>query len=314
MAVLVATVDGYHVLTSSGDHRVALEGHRVACLTPGPTGTWIAVVDDHEIWQHEADGSWTPLASSELKLTAALTVDDVVYAGTVGPTMLKLEPGATGDSVLAPLSGFDDVAGRDAWHPVGSPLHVRSLSATADGAALLANVHVGGILRSSDRGASWHPTIDVDADVHEVRAHPDVAAVVTAAAAVGLCVSRDGGREWDVVVDGLHATYARAVAFDGDDVLVSASEGPFARRSAIYRGSLEGTVGDAPLERVRDGLPEWLEGNVDTRCLTCSAGRAALADGSGSVWSRPAGHGAGAGGGWSLVARDLPRVNAVVVV
>ena len=98
--------------------------------------------------------------------------------------MLRLDGAA-----LVPLPGFDAVPGRDAWHPVGSPLEVRSLTATADGAALLANVHVGGIVRSDDGGRSWQPTIDVDADVHEVRAHPSNGEVVMAAAAVGLCVS-----------------------------------------------------------------------------------------------------------------------------
>jgi hypothetical protein len=303
MAVLVATVDGYHVLSSSGEHRTALEGHRVEAFTPGPSGTWIAVVDGHEVWQHGDDGKWTALASSDLDLTCLVTVDDEVFAGTVGPHVLRLE-GAT----VAALPGFDAVPGRDEWHPVGSPLEVRSLTATADGAALLANVHVGGIVRSEDGGRSWHPTIEVDADVHEVRGHPSVGAVVMAAAAVGLCVSRDGGRAWDVVVDGLHATYARAVAFDGDDVLVSASDGPFTRRSAIYRGLAGGR-----LHRERDGLPEWLEGNVDTRCLAASTGRAALADGSGSVWvkAQPVG---GETGRWSLAAEGLQGVTAVAVI
>jgi RND family efflux transporter MFP subunit len=35
----------------------------------------------------------------------------------------------------------------------------------------LVNVHVGGIPRSVDSGATWAPTIDVDADVHEVKDH-----------------------------------------------------------------------------------------------------------------------------------------------
>jgi hypothetical protein len=303
MAVLVATVDGYHIFSSSGEHHTALEGHRVEALTPGPAGTWIAVVDEHEVWQHGDDGKWTALASSDLDLVSLVTVGNDVFAGAVGPHVLKLEAAA-----LVPLPGFDAAPGRDEWHPVGSPLTVRSLTATADGAALLANVHVGGIVRSEDGGRSWQPTIDVDADVHEVRAHPSAGAVVMAAAAVGLCVSRDGGRAWDVVVDGLHATYARAVAFDGDDVLVSASDGPFTRRSAIYRGG-----GSGRLERERDGLPEWLDGNVDTRCLAVSSGRAALADGSGSVWVKAKSSGA-ATGQWSLAAEGLHGVTAVAVV
>jgi hypothetical protein len=302
MVVLVATVDGYHVLTSSGEHRVALDGHRVEALSPGPAGTWIAIVDDHEIWQHGDDGEWRALATTDLDLACLVTAGEVVFAGAVGPHVLELRE----DGALALLAGFEAVPGRDEWHQVGSALKVRSLSATAGGGAVLANVHVGGIARSEDGGASWQPTIDVDADVHEVRAHPTSSEIVVAAAAVGLCVSRDAGCHWEIVDDGLHATYARAVAFDGDDVLVSISDGPFARRSAIYRGRVDRR---ARLERVRDGLPEWLDGNVDTRCLGAGGGRMALADASGAVWATCPER-----GGWSLLAQDLPGVNAVVVV
>ena len=64
----------------------------------------------------------------------------------------------------------------------------------------------------------------------------------------------------------------------------------------------------ARLERERDGLPEWLDGNVDTRCLSAAGGRLALADGSGAVWARAQ------GGDWSRVADCLPGVTAVVTV
>ncbi len=84
-----------------------------------------------------------------------------------------------------PIPGFEAVPGRDDWHAVGSRKpYVRSLTATAGG-VLLANVHVGGIPRSPDDGATWQPTIDVDADVHQVRAHPQRPELVLAAAAVG---------------------------------------------------------------------------------------------------------------------------------
>src|SRR5207302_10588418 len=128
------------------------------------------------------------------------------------------------------LRGFEAVAGRDKWYAgsaaidgkrIGPPLGVRSITATSDGTVLLANVHVGGIPRSVDRGATWQPTIDIDSDVHEVRAHPSRRGVVVAAAAAGLCTSLDGGATWDVEQAGLHANYCSAVAFAGDDVHVA---------------------------------------------------------------------------------------------
>src|SRR5205823_2886598 len=71
---------------------------------------------------------------------------------------------------LRALPGFDELPGREKWHAVGSRTpYVRSMTATAEG-TILANAHVGGIARSTDGGATWFPTIDVDHDVHEVRA------------------------------------------------------------------------------------------------------------------------------------------------
>src|SRR5207302_541216 len=82
------------------------------------------------------------------------------------------------------------------WHQVGPPLSVRTMTATADGAAVLVNVHVGGIPRSVDGGVTWHPTIAVDDDVHQVLAHPTRPEIAVAAASVGLCRSTDGGATW----------------------------------------------------------------------------------------------------------------------
>jgi photosystem II stability/assembly factor-like uncharacterized protein len=158
---------------------------------------------------------------------------------------------------------------------------VRSLAATIDGGALLANVHVGGIPRSTDGGTTWAPTIDPDADVHEVRAHPTDPALVVAAAAYGLHESSDGGVTWTLIDDGLHATYARAVAFTSDSVLVSVSNGPFATEGAIYRR----VVGsDQPFERCVDGLPRSLAGNIDTGCLDANGEDAVLVDAAGAVF------------------------------
>jgi photosystem II stability/assembly factor-like uncharacterized protein len=179
---------------------------------------------------------------------------------------------------------------------------VRSLTATADDGALLANVHVGGIPRSGNGGASWKPTIDPDADVHQVRAHPDDPRLVLASAAVGLAVSRDAGASWDVTTDGLHATYLRAVAFTMGHALVSASDGPFTSQGALYRYD---TSNGAGLERVTNGLPEWLAGNVDTGNLDAHGVACALADEDAVYTSDDAGR------SWSQLASDLGSVRGV---
>ena len=82
-----------------------------------------------------------------------------------------------------------------------------------------------------------------------------------AAASVGLCESVDAGATWATDTDGLPTTYARAVAVrSATTCSLSVSDGPFAAQSAIYRRPVAG----GRLERVDDGLPEWLAGNVDT--------------------------------------------------
>lgn len=299
MSVLVATSDGYHIFTSSGKHLTALEGRALGTLAPGPGNTWLAIVDRREVWQHAADGTWSPLATSDVDLSSLVTVAGVVFAGTYDARLLRLDGGH-----LVPVESFDHIANRDEWHQVGPALNVRSMAATCDEQVFLANVHVGGIQRSTDLGESWEPTLPVDHDVHEVRAHPTLPNVAMAAAAVGLCVSDDGGATWSVVVDGLPTTYARAVAFIDDDVLVSISDGPRATRSAIYRRPLSG----GPLERIDEGLADRLQGNVDTHCLAVGKGHAALADAAGSVWVSETGI-----KGWELVADGLPAVSGVAI-
>ena len=126
---------------------------------------------------------------------------------------------------------------------------------------LYINVHVGGILRYDNTGVV--PTLNIDADVHQVVAHPTEKGAVFAAAAYGLAQSHNG-HDFDFRTDGLHASYCRAVAVLEDRVLVSASTGPRTSKGRLYKGGLW----EGPLEPVTDGLPEWFEGNLNTSCLT----------------------------------------------
>ena len=126
-------------------------------------------------------------------LRCAVDAPGGLVVGTEGAHLLRLGP--TG---LTRIDAFETAEGRESWYtPWGGPPEVRSLACTADN-VLLANVHVGGIVRSDDAGRTWAPTMDIHFDVHQVRSIWGRGDLVVAAAAVGLCVSRDGGRTWRV--------------------------------------------------------------------------------------------------------------------
>jgi hypothetical protein len=222
-----------------------------------------------------------------------------VFVGTEEAHLLRLGD----DGVLAPVEAFETIEGRETWFtPWGGPPAVRSIAQDLS-RRLHANVHVGGIPRSVDAGASWEPTIDIDADIHQVVAHPSEPDVVLAAGAVGLAVSVDGGASWRIEREGLHATYARAVAVAGDHVLLTVSNGPRGGRAAIYRTTLE--PGSA-FERCTVGLPEWFDHNIDSGWLDARGGEVAFGTGDGEVYRSD-----DAGERWTRAATGLPSIRAV---
>jgi hypothetical protein len=298
MNVRVGTADGLFTLNGSTERQV--EGHSVTALGRG----W--AIFDGESVVYATDDGWrqaltvrSPERSLGIHGALLARVDDAIVGW--GSSLTRVVKKGR----FEPMAGFEAVPGRDDWHAVGSRQpYVRSLTATADG-VLLANVHVGGIPRSVDGGKTWQPTIDVDADVHQVRAHPQRPELVLAAAAVGLCRSEDAGETWDVLTDGLHATYCRAVAAAADVMFVSASTGPFTEHAALYRRAIDG---HGPLERCTDGLPERLAHNIDTACLDTDGTQVAFGGADGVVYGSE-----DAGRTWHVLADGLPPVLAVTI-
>jgi photosystem II stability/assembly factor-like uncharacterized protein len=308
--VLAATWrDGLFVVTGETRHQ-ELAGQSVRALVSDGQGGALAVVEGHALCRRTLDGEWSTIATSEFPLACSVAVRDVIYVGTDDARLLRV--GA--DGKVDQLDGFDATEGRDTWFGgsalidgqlVGPPLGIRSITATSDGRVLLANVHVGGVPRSMDGGVTWQPTIDVDSDVHEVRAHPARPDIVIAAAAIGLCVSRDGGATWAVEQEGLHAPYCSAVAFSGNDMLVSASADHFAARGAVYRQPLDEHRPLAPVS----GLPRWIDGIADTGCIAARASALAVADKAGNLYVS-----ADAGRTWSRCADRLPATSSILMV
>jgi hypothetical protein len=294
MEILIGAADGLRTSISS---EVRLSGRDVGALAPD--GSW-AVGDGRAVLRSEGPGEeWEEVGSIDgLRARCVLPHSDGALVGTSEARLLRVS--GTG---IAPVEGFDQVAGRDAWYtPWGGPPDTRSMSLGDEG-AIHVNVHVGGIPTSRDGGATWEPTIDVDADVHQVLA---VGRQVLAATAHGLARSLDGGRTWTFEADGLHAPYSRAVAVSGDTLLLSASTGPRGGRAAVYRAPLR--PGSA-FERCRDGLPEWFDSNIDSHCLVgATDGLAAFGTADGRLFVSE-----DAGTTWDQAGSGLPAIRCLAL-
>ena len=300
MAMLIAgTKDGAWFL--NGQQHVELNGRRLGALAPAPKDELLAVVDDHSVMTRDGSGHWQQLGEvSNLQLTSVLPHGHGALAGTSEAHLVAVEDGAA-----RTLESFDSAGGRDAWYtPWGGPPDVRSLTAGPSG-DLYVNVHVGGILRSEDGGRSWKPTVDIHTDVHEVLAVGGRPGLVLAAAAVGLMTSTDGGSTWSVDAAGLHDSYCRAVAVSGDTLFVTASDGPFTKRAAVYRRPLDG---EGPSEKCAQGLPEWFPGNIDTGCLAATPDLVAFGTEQGEIFVST-----DTGTTWEKTVTDLPPVRALVI-
>jgi len=298
MRVLVASREGLHAFDDRGvPAPVQLEGRAVTTLAPYGRDLW-AAVDGSGLWR-ASDEEWRHIADlAEHRVACIAATRPDVYVGSSEARLFRV----AGDG-LEPIAAFDRAEGRSSWYtPWGGPPETRSMSEWDDD--LYVNVHVGGILRTDDRGGHWTPTIDIDADIHQVAT---AEGLVLAACAGGLAVSEDRGTTWTLRADGLDAPYSRGVTVCGDTVLVSASSGPRGGRSAVYRG----TLASGGFERCRDGLPEWFDDNIDTMCLD------GLPDGSFAAFGTSDGQLFGsfdAGSSWTELASELPVILRVLVV
>ncbi len=230
-------------------------------------GKRIAKVDEYEL---------APVAHVDLGSCQSMAaVDGGLLLGIEDARLARFD---LFDSGISALDAFDSVPGRATWeNPAGSSPDLRSMTVTDTGTWLV-NVHVGGVWRSIDRGATWSNVIEPGDDVHEIGTGR--AGVVVAAAAKGFGWSLDDGATWQWTSEGLHAGYCRAVAVDGDVAYVTASTGPTTRDGRLYRAVRLGSA----FEPCGGGLPESFPFNLDTGCLAARDGETALGTPDGRVW------------------------------
>jgi hypothetical protein len=273
--------------------------HRAITALARDGHAWLVLVDGREVLRVHGDAVDAVGEIDDEAGRCLLPTADGVLLGTAHARLGVLRDGA-----VTMLRSFDEAEGRDAWYtPWGGPPDTRSLSASADG-ALFANVHVGGILHAEVSDGVWSPTIDIDADVHQVLADPLDASHVVAATARGLAETHDAGATWHFTASGLHAPYSRAVAFDGDRLFLSASTGPRGGRAALYRRE----PGADAFDRCAGTLPDWFAGNIDSHCLAAGEGTIAFGTEDGQVFVSGDG-----GGSWREVLGGNARVTCVGV-
>ena len=223
--MLIATNNQVFTLENgTPTQRLAIDGIRcldegVRCSAIGLADGQVVVLADDQP-QPQATGIGDPVESIALLSEEPLQV----LLGTEPPHVYCLD----GDEPARRMESFDALECRQSWYtPWGGPPAVRSLARSDDW--VFADIHVGSIMRSPDRGETWEPvTPDLHADVHQVATAP-MEGRLYANTADAVFVSDDYGRSWEHRKEGLASRYGRAVAVhprDPDCLLASVSKGP----------------------------------------------------------------------------------------
>ena len=298
-----ATGDAIARLDEDGDAWTAelfLNGSGAQCLAvdPDDPDTVYAGLREGGIRRTRDGGrSWFDCALPERGVfsLAVSAADGAVYAGTEPSRLFRSDDG--GDS-WKELESLLELPSRPTWSFPPRPWtsHVRWIAPSPHEAdLLLVGIELGGLMRSSDGGATWQDhRPGAQPDVHSLAWHPVARERAYEAGGGGAAFSEDAGESWRAADEGRDRHYTWSVAVDPADPdlwFVSASTGPYAAhggrepQARIYRRR-----GEDPWHALADGLPEPLP--AMPYALVAAAGRvfAGLADG--QIWgSRDAGDG-----------------------
>ncbi len=273
--ILTGTAVG--LFDACGNH--VLDDGPITAIIPGAPATVLA--DSQRIYFVSGDRSVLRAAvPAGSAATCLVRQNDSVFVGGDGAQLWKLC-----DSVLVEISSFALAPTRADWHtPWGGPPSVMSMAADDDN--LFVNIHVGGILRSTDRGESWQPTIDIGADVHDIALGRDEQ-VWAATGAAGLAESRDRGTTWRYHVDGLHGTYLTAVVVVGDEVMIAASTDYRCTDTALYRfdGRSFERCGVGPVASLTAGVGSQQLAASDAVVVANTSTGVATSDNVGRTWT-----------------------------
>jgi photosystem II stability/assembly factor-like uncharacterized protein len=238
--VYAATGDGIARLDESpGGWEVALSltGTGAQCLAVDPRDAdvvYAGLVEGGVRRTGDGGRTWTDCALPEAGVfsLAVSAADGAVYAGTEPSRLFRSDDGG---GTWRELEALLDLPSRPSWSFPPRPWtsHVRWIAPSPhDADLLLVGIELGGLMRSTDGGASWEDhRPGAQPDVHSLAWHPHTAGRAYEAGGGGAAWSEDAGESWQPADEGRDRNYTWSVAADPEDPdcwYVSASTGPFA--------------------------------------------------------------------------------------
>jgi len=247
---------------------LSLSGSEAQCLAVDPVDPEVVYAGLRQGGVRRTDDggqSWIDRGLPQLGVfsLAVSAVDGAVYAGTEPSALFRSDDSG---GTWRELEALLELPSRPTWSFPPRPWtsHVRWIAPSPhDADLLLVGIELGGLMRSTDRGATWqdHPP-GAQRDVHSLAWHPSVPGRAYEAGGGGAAWSEDGGATWSPADEGRDRHYTWSVAADPDDPdvwFVPASTGPFAAHGArddpearIYRRT------NGRWTRLSGGLPEPL--------------------------------------------------------
>jgi hypothetical protein len=267
---------------------LSLRGSGAQCLAVDPRDADVVYAGLREGGvRRTSDGARTwvdcDLPAAGVFSVAVSGVDGAVYAGTEPSALFRSDDGG---ETWRELSALLELPSRPTWSFPPRPWtsHVRWIAPNPhDADLLLVGIELGGLMRSSDGGASWQDhRPGAQRDVHSLAWHPRAKARAYEAGGGGAAWSDDGGESWQPADIGRDRHYTWAVAVEPDDPnawYVSASTGPFAAHGG---GNPEARVyawRDGRWRALAGGLPEPLPAMPYALLATDGRLFAGLADG-----------------------------------
>jgi BNR/Asp-box repeat len=216
---------------------LSLEGSGAQCLAldPHDPGTLYAGLHEGGV-RRTADGGRTwfdcGLPASDVYSLAVSRANGAVYAGTEPSALYRSDDGGRSWRELTALL---DLPSQPTWSFPPRPWtsHVRWIAPSPhDADLLLVGIELGGLMRSTDGGKTWHDhRPGAHRDVHSLTWHPQVEGRAYEAGGEGAAWTADAGETWTPADEGRDRHYTWSVTVDPADAdrwYVSVSTGPYA--------------------------------------------------------------------------------------